>query len=137
MREQIEEIIRDAREQRSVGRVTAARSGYGRAADLARAAHEHGLLAHALRHLSELDRLGGDHAAALIAGSEAVALYRENPDAAQLDLANALRVSALALDALGRPHDAGSVWREARNLYAQLDVTEGVAECDSQLGKAN
>lgn len=47
-----------------------------------------------------------------------------------LDLANALRVTALAMEASMKPGDATSLWREAGMLYAEAGVGEGVAECE-------
>ena len=83
---------------------------YVHAAELAREAHELGLLAHALRHVSDLARARGGNEVSLASGAEAIELYRSLPDAAPLDLPNALRVTALALHALARPSDAMSVW---------------------------
>ncbi len=96
MIEQIASLMRAAGEARTAGRTAEARNGYDKAAGLAREAREHMLLAHALRHVSELDRESGEPAAAWNAGSEAVALYRADPQASRLDLANALRVPVSA-----------------------------------------
>ena len=52
-----------------------------------------------------------------------------------LDLANALRLKALALDALERSGEAVIDWTEARRIYADLGVAEGVAECDARLSR--
>jgi hypothetical protein len=52
-----------------------------------------------------------------------------------LDLANALRVTALAFEALARRAEAVARWRRARELYAALGVLEGVTECDDYLGR--
>jgi hypothetical protein len=41
----------------------------------------------------------------------------------------------LALDDLERPGEAVVDWTEARRLYAELGVTEGVAECDARLSR--
>ena len=66
--------------------------------------------------------------------TEAVAIYANLPER-RLDLANALRLKALALDALDRPAEAALDWTEARRLYADLGVTEGVTECDARLSR--
>jgi hypothetical protein len=133
MRQQIEAVIQGARTARELGRIGEARNGYEKAASLARAAGESALLAHSLRHMSELDRKSQNTLAALNAGQEAVALYRAMPDALPLDLANALRVAALAIESHAKSADAAGIWREARELYAGIGVAAGVAECDEHL----
>lgn len=89
--------------------------------------------AHALRHLGEI--LAENHRTdeALAAAEEAVALYRDAPPGARLDLANALRVRAIVHEAGARTENATADWREARGLYAALGLAEGVAECDAHL----
>src|ERR1700745_2638432 len=89
----------DAHQARKQGRLGEAARYYASAAAMARVAGEHDGLAHALRHVSDLARERGDGPLALEAGEEAVALYRAG--ASPLNLANALRVHALALQTLG------------------------------------
>ncbi|WP_448098223.1 hypothetical protein [Luteibacter yeojuensis] len=50
-----------------------------------------------------------------------------------LDLANALRVNALALQVAGEVAAAQPVWTEARRFYDGLDIRAGVEECDLYL----
>ncbi|QTN18589.1 hypothetical protein HZ989_09995 [Brevundimonas sp. AJA228-03] len=88
--------------------------------------------AYDLRHRSDRARLEGRFVEALGEATEAVALYADLPDRA-LDLANALRLKALALDALDQPGQAIVNWSEARRLYADLGIAEGVTECDARL----
>jgi len=88
--------------------------------------------AYDLRHRSDHARHEGRAVEALGAASEAVEIYGSMPDRA-LDLANALRLKALALDALDQPGEAILDWTEARRLYADLGVAEGVTECDGRL----
>ena len=64
---------------------------------------------------------------------QAAALYAANGQGASLDMANALRLKALALDSLRRTQPALAAWRAARDLYAGADVGAGVAECDARL----
>lgn len=90
--------------------------------------------AYDLRHSSQQARREGRAVAALGDATEAVAIYAGVSDR-QLDLANALRLKALALDDLGRLGEAAIDWTEARRLYADLGVVEGVAECDSRLAR--
>ena len=129
----IEALLAQARALRTAGQVDAAATAYRDAATLARAADAPLGLAHALRHLSDLAREAGRDDEALATGSEALALYRAQAAPQPLDLANALRVKALALD-LNDQHDAAvSLWREARGLYAGLGISAGVAECEQHL----
>ncbi|WP_298161758.1 hypothetical protein [Brevundimonas sp.] len=87
-----------------------------------------------LRHSSDRERLAGRAAAALTDATAAADIYAGLPDRA-LDLANALRLKALALDALDRPGEAVVDWAEARRIYAELGVAEGAAECDARLSR--
>lgn len=129
----IEAQIAKARALRTAGQADMAAAAYREAGALARAAAAPLLLAHALRHVSDLASEAGRGEEALASSSEAVDLYRAQASPQPLDLANALRVKALALGALGRQDEATPVWREARGLYAGLGIEEGVAECDAQL----
>ena len=90
--------------------------------------------AYDLRHASDRARLEGRSVEALGNATEAVAIYANLPER-RLDLANALRLKALALDALDRLAEAALDWTEARRLYADLGVTEGVTECDARLSR--
>lgn len=123
-----------ARQASAAGHPDQARDLYAKAADKARAVGAAVPLAHALRHVSDLDREAGRAEPALAAADEAVALYRESPDATDLDLANALRLSALAREALGRA--ATDLWREAGALYQDADVEAGVEEVARRLNLA-
>lgn len=128
----IRDLLDDAHAIRAAGRTERARELYVEAVEAARRAGEPGLLAHALRHVSDLDREAGRADQALSAAEEAVGLYRAQPDIPRLDLANALRLAALAREALARP--ATEAWREAGDLYADLDIEAGVAEAERHLG---
>jgi hypothetical protein len=90
-------------------------------------------LAFALRHRSELALSGGDAAAGLALAHEAADLYRQQGIAAELGLANALRLKALAETALSNTSAAEQHWLEARVLYLSLGVEAGVVECDAHL----
>jgi tetratricopeptide (TPR) repeat protein len=91
------------------------------------------LLALALRHLGEthleLRALGRAEQQL----RDALALYRTLPDPMSIDVANALRPLALCLERQGADEDARALWRETREVYAVLGITEGVAECDAAL----
>ncbi|PHY21245.1 GNAT family N-acetyltransferase [Caulobacter sp. BP25] len=123
-----------AQQASAAGHPDQARDLYAKAADKARAVSAAVPLAHALRHISDLDREAGQAEPALAAADEAVALYRASPDATDLDLANALRLSALAREALGQA--ATDFWREAGALYQDADVAAGVEEAQRRLNLA-
>jgi len=135
MRKPFDGLIQEARNARTGGQLTEARRGYGNAAVLAREAGDQARLAFALRHISELDLEDGSFDAALAAGNEAVSILDADRAMQPLDLANALRVTALAFEALARRAEAVARWQQARALYAALDVLEGVTECDDYLGR--
>jgi hypothetical protein len=124
----IQAALDEARRENTEGRRDNAERAYARAAELARAGGDERLLAHALRHLSELARERGETFTACDHASDAVALYRESED--RLGLANAIRLQAMSMaDAA----NARACWQEARDLYSSLQVAAGVAECDRHL----
>jgi hypothetical protein len=125
-----------ARVARTAGRVDDALAGYSSVAVDARAAGDLRTLSHALRHVSEIERDAGDAHGALAAGEEAVAACRKMA-APPLELANALRVAALALETVGRSEDAVPLWQEARARYLDVGVSDGVDECDQHLPTAS
>ena len=135
MTDAIEAHLTMAREAAAEGRAGDARNAYARAAALSRESSAPLLQAHALRHLSDLDREADHLEQALAHAEQAAALYGANGQAASLDMANALRLKALALDQLRREGPAILAWTAARDLYAALDVPPGVAECDRRLNR--
>lgn len=128
-------ILDQARRDRREGRRREALEGYERAAECARSANDSGHLAHALRHVSDLQCELGQHRPAEAAAAEAVALYRRYDGDASLDLANALRLLALAQESLGQFPAAEGSWQEARGLYMMAGVLPGVQECDAHLAR--
>lgn len=128
MGDAIDRHLDQARQRRASGDVPGAGHALAEAADLARTAGD-SRLAYALRHLSDLQReanlLTESHASA----GEAVAVLRAAGPS--LDLANALRLRALAADALGFDRAAAD-WAEAGQLYRALGVAEGVADCEAR-----
>ncbi|ACL94324.2 GNAT family N-acetyltransferase [Caulobacter vibrioides] len=128
----IDWLLTDAHALRERGELDPARALYDEALEKARATGETEGLAKALRHVSDMDREAGRLEAALAAAEEAATLYGALGREHRLDLANALRLTALALEALGRP--ALQPWREAGDLYAELDIAAGLAEAERHLG---
>lgn len=127
----LESLIAEGRAKRNSGDSDGALKCYRSAADQAQEAGRLDVLLHAQRHVADLARETSDVELALDAGAETVHLARTLADIPQLDLANALRVYALALEANGQ--DGRVVWREARLVYQEAGVIDGVAECDEHL----
>lgn len=135
MTDAIEAHLTMAREAAAEGRAGDARNAYARAAALSRESGAPLLQAHALRHLSDLDREADHLEQALAHAEQAAALYGANGQGASLDMANALRLKALALDQLRRDVPATVAWTAARDLYAAASTAAGVAECERRLGR--
>jgi tetratricopeptide (TPR) repeat protein len=133
MTESVEDLIERAYALRRNGDPAGAEAAYASAAGLARSAGDAPGLAHALRHVSDLARERGRPAEGLEAAREAAELYRSSAGARPLDLANALRLQALALEALGQGGESRPLWEEAGSLYRQSGVAVAVAECDRHL----
>jgi hypothetical protein len=133
MTEAIEHHLTLARKAAAEGRAGDARNSYARAAALSRESGAPLLQAHALRHLSDLDRQADHLEQALAHAEQSAALYRANGRETSPDMANALRLTALALDGLRKPGQARAAWSAARELYARAGVADGVAECERRL----
>ncbi len=133
MTEAIEHHLTLARKAAAEGRAGDARNSYARAAALSRESGAPLLQAHALRHLSDLDRQADHLEQALARAEQAAALYRVNAQGTSPDMANALRLKGLALDGLRKTGQAREAWSAARELYARAEVADGVAECDRRL----
>jgi DNA-binding phage protein len=129
----VDDRLRAARIARNEGRIEDAEPLYQSAVDEARRANDPIGLAHGLRHLSDVARTRGHTDIALSAGLEAVSTARAIAGLPALDLANALRVAALALQMHHRWTEARPVWTEARGYYAAAGVAAGVDECDAAL----
>lgn len=129
MSDNLRRLAEKAYQDRRAGRRAEAYEGYSQAAAAARTSNDAGQLAHALRHLSDMDREGGRTTEAMRAAQEAVCLYRHIPDES-LGLANALRLAAMASSS-----DATQIWLEARGLYEALRLPVGVADCDDHLAR--
>ena len=133
MTETIHAHLITARDARAGGRRLEARNAYAQAAALSREGGHAMLQAHALRHLSDIDRETGQADAALAHAEQALALYRAHGGGDPTDVPNSLRLKALALDALRRRDAAVAAWTEARDLYEAAGVAAGVAECEARL----
>ena len=133
MADVIETHLTNARAARAEGRRIDARNAYAQAAALSREGGHAMLQAHALRHLSDIDREAGQADAALAHAEQALALYRAHGGGEGADVPNSLRLKALALDALRRHTTATATWTEARELYGAAGVVARVEECEARL----
>lgn len=106
---------------------------YQRAADLCALSQNLADRAFVLRHVSDLNRELGRFGDALTSAQKAESIYRTGGGNA-LDLANCLRLLALAHMHLDDADSALPFWQEARQLYSQSGVDDGVAECEDHLG---
>ena len=103
MTEAIEAHLTLARQAAAEGRAGEARNAYARAAALSRESGAPLLQAHALRHLSDLDR-EADHLEQALAHAEpASAPYRANGKGTTAALANAPRPQGLAPGGVRHP----------------------------------
>lgn len=129
----IEAVLARARLARAGDDAAGARLLYAQAVSLARDLGDGPLIAHGLRHLSDLDREAGDLDLALAEAREAAALYRAEAQTPRIDLANALRLTGLALDAAGRRDEGARAWAQALEGYRTAGVEAGIAECRARL----
>jgi tetratricopeptide (TPR) repeat protein len=92
-------------------------------------------LAHTVRHLDDIHQDAGRSELAEPCYREALAIYRSHGQTTPLDLANTLRPFAILQETLGQPEQAIDLWTEARDLYARLNLREGVAESTDHLSR--
>lgn len=121
--------------ERDRGRTDAALRLYREAVPLCRRGNDPLVLAHTVRHLGDVLRETDDPREAERCYTEALAIYRAQPSAAVLDVANAVRPLAIVRETLGEHDEARALWREARNLYREAGVEAGVAESSTRLGQ--
>ena len=110
-----------------------ARNAYAQAAALSRETGKPLMRAYALRHLSDIDRSGGQPAEALSHAEQALALYRRHAPDAGLDIAQSIRLTALALVDLRRRDAAAKAWAEARDVFTAAGDAEAASDCAAQL----
>ena len=124
------------RRVRDQGDRTGASINYSEAITVLRSGSDLQMLAFALRHAADVRSELREYASASALIDEAIRLYR-TVDASALDLANALRVSALNSE-----RQARVAWREARNLYTSVATGNpaedaGVKESTEHLERLN
>jgi tetratricopeptide (TPR) repeat protein len=120
---------------RDEGREQEAQRLHEEAVDVCRLLDEPFLLAHTIRHLGEIHQDAGRLGRAEPLLLKALALYRAHEDPPTLDLANAVRPLAVLKTATGQRGEARRLWEEARDLYAAVNVREGVSEASAQISR--
>ena len=118
--------------ERGIGNLEAARHHYQGAAVLYREIGPPERLAYALRHEADILREATLPAEAEPLYLEAEGIYRQQGEAAELDLANTLRGLALLYESTARLDASRLLFEQARALYAKCNVQAGVAECEEK-----
>lgn len=90
-------------------------------------------LAHTIRHVADIHREMGHLDLAEAAYREALTIYRAHAEASPLDLANAIRGLAILTFDTGKHQESRTLWQEARELYAAVNVEAGVKESTRRL----
>lgn len=117
----IDAKIKEAAAARRAGRTDEAASLADAALATARESDDSLLVAYTLRHTANVHSQLGSFDQAANEITEAIRIYREHASEHTLDLANALRVSALNAE-----RGALAAWQEAKTLYAIADVQAGI-----------
>lgn len=121
--------------ERDLGRGDAARPLYEEAVAICRDEGDALNLAHTVRHLGDIYLDAGHVELAESCYLEALSLYRADVRAQPLDLANAIRPLAILKDDAGEFDLARRLWEAARDLYATVNVSEGVAESSERIAR--
>ena len=127
-----DDCVIEAKSARRQGRLTDATALYEEAAQSFQAEQQPARWAHALRHAAEMAVRAGDGATAVREAQAVLEYYRRSPPNT-LEMANTLRVLALAEAAAGERDHACEHWSEARRLYADVGIADGVAEADRRV----
>lgn len=92
-------------------------------------------LAHKVRHLGDLHNKCGRVQEAESCYAEAIELYRQHASPGSLDFANAMNRMADLKERLGETTISLELWRETRNLFAAVDLAEGVIEAQQHIDR--
>lgn len=90
-------------------------------------------IAHATRHLADLQRRLGQLDESESNYRKAIRIYKDSPTPPAGDFANALRGFAMVLERLNKPQAAIAAWREAKARYQSLGVQAGVDEASAKI----
>ncbi|MCH7515035.1 MAG: tetratricopeptide repeat protein [Bacteroidetes bacterium] len=90
-------------------------------------------IAHSTRHIADLQYQLGKDAESEQNYREAIGIYRDNPNTHIGNLANALRGFGLLLEKREKIEEAIDIWKETKELYASINLQEGVDEANKKL----
>lgn len=121
--------------ERKLHEPAAARLHYEEAVALYRGLSDPLVFAHTIRHLGDVYHESHLPELAEPCYREALEVYRAHPEAAPLDVANAIRSLAVLKSELGERDHARKLWQEARALYTTVGVQAGVAESSARLAR--
>lgn len=91
------------------------------------------LLAHTIRHQGDIHRRMRNVEIAESCYNESLTLYRNQDLPNKSDLANAVRPMAILKEELEEREEAIKLWKEARGLYAEINLKEAIVECSDRL----
>jgi tetratricopeptide (TPR) repeat protein len=128
-------LIEIGRLERDQHELDSAYRYYKDAAKIYRTLDEPLRLAHTVRHVGDILQDAGQMKRAGPYYREALQIYRAQAETPPLDMANAIRGYALLQGEFGEKESAIALWREARILYAAVQVQAGVEDCDHQLAR--
>ncbi|SRR5579871_678215 len=119
--------------ERDLGNSHIALKCYEEAAEIYRFRQNVLQLAHTIRHLGDIHYDAHHFDLAEPQFRKALAIYRAHPETPPLDLANAIRGYALLKGDTGDIQQARTLWKEAGDLYKQVNVLAGVEESQRRL----
>ena len=90
-------------------------------------------IAHATRHIADLQSTLGMVAESETHYREALAIYQEHEQTDPCDLANAWAGMARLLERRGKLDQATAAWKEAKASYQACDLTAGIKEADQRI----
>ena len=93
------------------------------------------MLAHTVRHIGDIHQDARRDELAEPCYHEALSIYRSHAETLPLDLANTIRPLAILKETAGEFEEATRLWTEARDLYAAVNVSQGVAESSRRLAR--
>ena len=126
------ELVELGRQARCAGMTEEALAFYIKAMAAAHDAGDVAGMMHYGRHAADLHRKLGNFEEAYVLISVTLGFYRENPPS-DLELANTLRIAALADEVYEDIGRRAALWREASDLYACVGVQAGVDEAQAHL----
>jgi tetratricopeptide (TPR) repeat protein len=128
-----DEAVSKGYKAREEGNFAVARDYYADATKLYRDQKNVLAYAHTIRHIADIHQQERNPILAKPLYEEALTIYRGDPNTKLLDLANTVRPYALLMEEQGDSPSALDLWKEARNLYSSLRISEGVVECNRHL----